>query len=119
MTGELHEVSRAIGSLEEGIKGLKDAQARGNELFDQHCIDDDRRHAENLATMRAIQQELAGLRRDLKSAPAPAQMVDPHQMTKPRLAAYAAIGFGTIVVAGWIVEAGIKWGVDKVLSHWH
>jgi hypothetical protein len=46
MPGELNEISRVIGGLEEGVRNL-------SRTFTQHCEDDDRRHVENLAALDA------------------------------------------------------------------
>lgn len=113
MAGELHEVSRSIGALEEGISGLKDAQSRGNDLFDQHCKDDDDRHRENIATMREIMEEIKGLRQAVESMQ---PIVEGYQVTRSRLAAWASIGITIFAVLGWILEAGVKWLVNLILT---
>jgi hypothetical protein len=34
-----------------------------------------------------------------------------------RLYSSASVGFAVAVLAGWMVEAAVKWAVDWVLSH--
>jgi len=123
MTGDIHEISRALGDLEASVRGLKEAQARGNELFDQHCKDDDERHQENIAEMRGIRNEITALRQVIEPLAASVAVmrpiVDGYQVTRLRIAMLASIGFGILVVVGWIFEAGVKWLVALVLSHWN
>ena len=123
MSGELHEISRAIGALETGVKSLQETQTRGNELFDQHCKDDDQRHIETIAGMQGIKAELTALRQTLEPLAASVSVmrpiVDGYQLTRSRLTVWASIGFGILVFAGWIVETAVKWMVGMVLSHWH
>jgi hypothetical protein len=123
MTGELHEISRAIGALESGVESLRESQARGNELFDQHCKDDDERHLENIAEMRGIRSEITALRQVIEplasSVAAMRPIVDGYQATRLRIATLASVGFAILVVVGWIFEAGVKWLVALILSHWN
>jgi hypothetical protein len=58
MAGELNEISRVIGGLEEGVRNL-------SRTFTQHCEDDDRRHTENLDAMRALNENISKLNRRL------------------------------------------------------
>jgi hypothetical protein len=39
------------------------------------------------------------------------------QMLRSKLANWASIGFAVAVLAGWVVEAAVKWAVGWVLSH--
>ena len=56
MTGgeqkDLHELSYELG---RNAKGLGDL----NKLFEQHCRDDDRRHEENVALLKANNDAIA------------------------------------------------------------
>jgi hypothetical protein len=58
MPGELNEISRVIGGLEEGVRNL-------SKTFTQHCQDDDRRHTENLDAMNALNENISKLNRRL------------------------------------------------------
>jgi len=39
------------------------------------------------------------------------------ELSRSKLATWAAIGFAAVVVCGWLVEAALKWAVDWTLSH--
>jgi hypothetical protein len=123
MTGDIHEISRALGDLEASVRGLKETQARGNELFDQHCKDDDERHQENMVEMRGIRSEITALRQVIEplasSVAAMRPVVEGYEATRLRIATLASVGFGILVVVGWIFESGVKWLVALLLSHWH
>jgi hypothetical protein len=41
------------------------------------------------------------------------------EVSRSKLAAWASIGFAGIVVFGWIVEATVKWAIDRTWSHLH
>jgi hypothetical protein len=72
------------------------------------------RHADNTAALRALAAKL-----DLHAASV--EMIRPTvaalEMSRSKLATVASIGFAVAVLAGWVVEAAIKWAVARVLSH--
>jgi hypothetical protein len=39
------------------------------------------------------------------------------EMSRSKIATWASIGFAVAVLAGWVVEAAVKWAVGWVLSH--
>jgi hypothetical protein len=39
------------------------------------------------------------------------------EMSRTKLATWASIGFAVAVLAGWVVEAAVKWAVARILSH--
>ena len=39
------------------------------------------------------------------------------EMSRLKIATWASIGFAVAVLAGWVVEAAVKWAVGWVLSH--
>jgi len=41
------------------------------------------------------------------------------EVSRSKLAAWASIGFAGIVVFGWIVEATVKWAIERAWSHLH
>jgi hypothetical protein len=41
------------------------------------------------------------------------------ELSRSKLAAYASIGFAGVVFFGWIVEATVKWAIDRAWSHLH
>jgi hypothetical protein len=73
-----------------------------------------RRHADNSAALR----ELAA---KLDHHAASVEMIRPTiaalELSRSKLATFASIGFAVAVLAGWIVEAVVKWTVAAVLSH--
>jgi hypothetical protein len=116
MTGQLDEVSRLLGAQGATLEGLK-------EVFDRHCDDDDRRHSENIEAIHSIGDKLEVLHRDLQplaeSVKVMRPVVDAYQATRARIAAWASIGLGIIVVLGWAFDAAIRWAVTWALSHFH
>jgi hypothetical protein len=38
-------------------------------------------------------------------------------LSRPKLTTRASVGFAVAVLAGWVVEAAVKWAVGWVLSH--
>jgi hypothetical protein len=41
------------------------------------------------------------------------------ELSRSKLAAWASIGFAGVVVVGWIVEATVKWAIDRAWSQLH
>jgi hypothetical protein len=39
------------------------------------------------------------------------------ELSRSKIATWASLGFAVAVLAGWVVEAAIKWAVGWVLSH--
>jgi hypothetical protein len=39
------------------------------------------------------------------------------ELSRPKLTTRASVGFAVAVLAGWVVEAAVKWAVGWVLSH--
>jgi hypothetical protein len=124
MTGDLHEISRAIGSLETAVREL---QRRADE--DRALVD--RRHNENLHSIEIATAEnraaIAASTRavqDIKEIVLPLSQVvetmrptvEAFQISRSRLAAWASIGFVLISFLGWLVEAAIKWAIGWLLS---
>jgi hypothetical protein len=107
MPGKLDQISHAIGSLETNVRELQ-------RRMDENCELQTRRHADNSAALRALGEKF-----DLHAASV--QMIRPAvaalELSRSKLATWASIGFAVVVVAGWIVEAGVKWTVSWALSH--
>jgi hypothetical protein len=116
--GELAVAGRERGELVSDVKNLV-------KNFDQHVIDDDRRHDENLGAFREINQTLIGLNqhlarlvnrldltdRDLKLAGEQLddqqEVVDGYKLTRAKLLGAGAVVMLLFSAAGWIVaEAG-------------
>lgn len=96
MSGKLDEISRAIGSLETSVFALQ-RRMDDNSATLQRLAEKLDRHA---AAVEAIRPSIAAL-----------------ELSRSRLTATASIGIAAIMVFGWIVEAGIKWTVTWMLSH--
>jgi prefoldin subunit 5 len=107
MAGKLDEISRAIGSLETSVRELQRRTDENREL-------QARRHADNAAALRDLAAKL-----DLHAASV--EMIRPTvaalELSRTKLATFASVGFAVAVLAGWIVEAAVKWMVAWVLSH--
>jgi hypothetical protein len=107
MAGKLDEISRAIGSLETSVRELK-------RRMDESSKQQARRHADNAAALRELAEKL-----DQHAAtvalirPAVAAL----ELSRSKLATWASIGIAGVVVLGWVLEAGIKWAVTAMLSH--
>ena len=109
MAGKLDEISRAIGSLETSVRDLK-------QRIDENRDLQARRHADNSAALRELAQKLD------RHAAAVA-MIQPTvaalELSRSKLATWASIGLAALVILGWVVEAGVKWAVAALLSHFH
>jgi hypothetical protein len=67
---ELHELSYELG---RNAKGLEDL----NKLFEQHCKDDDRRHEENVALLKANTDAIAAQSKALEKFNARVALMNP------------------------------------------
>jgi hypothetical protein len=108
---ELHELSYELG---RNAKGLEDL----NKLFEQHCKDDDRRHEENVALLKANTHAIAAQSKALEKFNARVALMNPggSVLSRKQVAVLAVVGTGVMVVVGWIVEAAVKWAAAWVLS---
>ena len=107
MAGKLDEISRAIGALETGVGNINSRMDAFEEL-------QGRRHDDNSAALR----ELAA---KIDQHAAAVAMIRPTvaalELSRSKLATWASIGLAAVVILGWVVEAGIKWAVAALLSH--
>jgi hypothetical protein len=82
--------------------------------MDEHRELQARRHADNSAALR-------GLSAKLDQHAASVEMIRPTvaalELSRSKLATWASIGFAVAVLAGWVVEAAVKWAVAWLLSH--
>jgi hypothetical protein len=107
MAGKLDEISRAIGALETSVRDLR---RRTDENRDLQA----RRHADNAAALRELAQKLD------QQAAAVASIrptVAALELSRSKLATWASIGLAAVMILGWIVEAGVKWALSALLSH--
>ena len=109
MAGKLDEISHAIGSLETSVRDLK-------QRIDENRDQQTRRHADNSAALRELAQKL-------DQHAAAVAMIQPTvaalELSRSKLATWASIGLAALVILGWVVEAGVKWAVAALLSHFH
>ncbi len=106
MPGKLDEISRSIGSLEASVRELQRQIAENREM-------QLRRHEDNSAALRELSAKL-----DLHAAAV--EMIRPTvaalELSRSKLATLASIGFAIAILAGWVVEAGVKWSVQRLLE---
>ena len=108
--GKLDEISVAIGGLQSDTANL-------GETFQQHCLDDDRRHAENITTLRGIQDEMRKLNDVLRpiadKVAVMGPIVDGFQISRLKIAGGLSVVVFILMGLGWLVAsiAGevIKW----------
>ena len=107
MAGKLDEISRAIGALETSVRELKRRMDESGRLQAQ-------RHADSAATLRQLAEKL-------DQHAAAVAMIRPTvaalELNRSKLATWVSIEIVSVVVLGWVLEAGIKWAVTATLSH--
>jgi hypothetical protein len=115
MTGaeqdRLHELSYELGRNAQGLEDL-------NKLFEQHCKDDDRRHEENIALLKANTEAVAAQNKAIEKLATRVALTSPdgRVLSRKQIAALAVIGTGVMVVVGWVVEAAVKWAAGWLIS---
>jgi hypothetical protein len=114
MPGKLDQISVAVGALSEGIKNINARMDENRDLQSQ-------RHRENSAAMATLTRKVDDQGRKLDEHAAAVASMRPTvaalEVSRSKLAAWASIGFAIVVLAGWIVEAAVKWTIGAVLSH--
>ena len=107
MASRLDEISRAIGSLETSVRELQRRMDENREL-------QSRRHEANAAALRDLAAKL-----DLHATSVEAirPTVAALELARSKLAMWASLGLAVAVLAGWIIEGGVKWAVGRLLSH--
>jgi len=73
-----------------------------------------RRHEDNAATLRGL---AAKLDQHAESVEMIRPTVAALELSRSKLATWASVGFAVAVLAGWVVESGVKWTVAWILSH--
>ena len=107
MPGKLDEISHAIGSLETYVRELQRRMDENRELQAS-------RHADNSAALREL---AAKLDQHVAAMEVIRPTVAALELSRSKLATWASIGFAVAVLAGWVVEAAVKWAVGWVLGH--
>jgi hypothetical protein len=72
------------------------------------------RHDDNAAALRELS---AKLDQHAEAVETIRPTVAALEMSRSKIATWASIGFAVAVLAGWVVEAAVKWAVGWVLSH--
>lgn len=84
--------------------------------LDENRALQERRHADTSAALRDLVQKLDEHAAAVETIrPTVAALA----LSRSRLATWASVGFATVVLVGWIVEAAVKWAVSAALSHLH
>ena len=115
MTGaeqkELHNLSYELG---RNAKGLEDL----TKLFEQHCKDDDRRHEENVALLKANTEAVAVQNKMFEKLARRVDLMSPGGtvLSRKQFAVLAFVGTGVMVVVGWIIEAAVKWAIGWLIG---
>ena len=137
MAGKLDEISRAIGSIETGVKALSERADDDRDLAE-------RRHEENQAAIGGLRQDtqrsmselsqtatdrwtnttdtLNELRRDVLAHAAAVSAIDPQvaalQILRGRLILFASLGVLVIFAIGHAIQSGLSaavtWGLNKI-----
>jgi hypothetical protein len=72
------------------------------------------RHDDNAAALRELS---AKLDQHAESVEMIRPTVAALELSRSKIATWASVGFTVAVLAGWVVEAAVKWAVGWVLSH--
>lgn len=102
MTGELHEVSQAIGGLQAETAALVKS-------FDRHCDDDDRRHGENIKAIRDLTETLRPIADWARSAKPDLEAM---KLSRAKIAGISSVLLLFAGGAVWLLEKLI----DKALT---
>jgi hypothetical protein len=109
MPGKLDEISRAIGAIETSVSELRRRADEDRETRDRWQVES---RAAITALSRKLDQHAASVE---MMRPVVAAL----ELSRSKLAAWASIGFAGVVVFGWIVEATVKWAIDRAWSYLH
>ena len=109
MAGKLDEISEAIGRLRASVADIR-------RRLDENCRLQEERHAYYSAALRELAEKLDGHAATLAlMRPTIAAL----ELSRSKLATWAAIGFAAVVLLGWVVEAAINWAVGLLFPHAH
>lgn len=103
---KLDEISVAIGELKSDTKSL-------DRTLTQHCLDDDRRHDENLAAIRALTKALEPLGPLASTVATMKPIVESYQTSRLKLAGAVSLAMVLLGFVGWVIEqmiaSGVRW----------
>lgn len=83
-------------------------------FFDENQKMQERRYADQRVALSDLAQKLD---RHAASIESIRPTVAALELARSKLVTWASIGFASVVLLGWIVEAAIKWAVTATLSH--
>jgi hypothetical protein len=107
MPGKLDDISEAIGRLRASVADIQRRIADNQRLQEE-------RYADQRAALRDLAQKLDKHAASIETIrPTVAAL----ELARSKLMTWASIGFASVVLLGWIVEAAIKWLVTAILSH--
>lgn len=105
VAGKLDEISVAIGTLRESTVGLRTS-------FDKHCVDDDRRHGENVRELRENSSQISRLNETLiplvKAVEAMKPVVEQYRTSRFKLAGAAGAIMMLFGFIGWLIQTFIS-----------
>ena len=107
MAGKLDDISEAIGRLRASVADIHRRIADNQKL-------QERRYADQRAALSDLAHKLDS---HVASVEAIRPTVAALELARSKLVTWASIGFASVVLLGWIVEAAIKWAVTATLSH--
>lgn len=107
MAGKLDDISEAIGRLRASVADIHRRISDNQKL-------QERRYADQRAALNDLVEKLDKHAASIESIrPTVAAL----ELARSKLMTWASIGFASVVLLGWIVEAAIKWAVTATLSH--
>ena len=107
MAGKLDDISEAIGRLRASVADI-------HRRIDENQKMQERRYADQRVALSDLAQKLDKHAASIESIrPTVAAL----ELARSKLVTWASIGFASVVLLGWIVEAAIKWAVTATLSH--
>jgi hypothetical protein len=96
------------------IARMEEALRWPAQFFDENQKMQERRYADQRVALGDLAQKLDKHAASIESIrPTVAAL----ELARSKLVTWASIGFASVVLLGWIVEAAIKWAVTATLSH--
>ena len=107
MAGKLDDISEAIGRLRASVADIQRRMDENRKL-------QERRYADQRAALSDLVQKFD---KHVASIESIRPTVAALELARSKLVTWASIGFASVVLLGWVVEAAIKWAVTATLSH--
>jgi hypothetical protein len=114
--GKLDEISASIGELRATTTAL-------TRSFDRHCGDDDRRHAENVDALAAINRNLGEMHNTMRPLANTVKVMEPivagYAISQWKRAGAVGLAVGLLSLMGLLLEkalgAAFGWAVERLL----